>query len=141
MRKTTGFMSNGERILEMGLASRDLYVLWAGSARVVAEAVDGRTLHVAELVSGDVFGLLGRSEGWPRPPHVKAITDCEVVIVDQTIAQEVTSHNPALAAVLNQVRNTRRRRLDRMMESASEQIALASARGDDLVIATESDEE
>ncbi len=121
----------GETILETGLAGLGLFVLWAGSARILSPGPSGRTLDVAELVPGDVFGLLGKSEKWPQPPYTVAVTDCEVVIVDQEAAQQVTSHNPALASVLNQVTRMRRRRLDRILESASQQISL-EAGGDDV---------
>ncbi len=132
--------AEGEAILTAGLASRDLYVLWTGSARIVAEGPDGHVLNIAELVPGDVFGLLGRSEGWQGPVRFVAVTDCEVVLVDQTVAQEVTSHNPALASVLNQVSHARRRRLDRMLESVTQQSALAAS-SDDAAITTDTDED
>ncbi len=109
----------GEMLLETGLSSRDLYVLWVGTARIVADGPAGQVFDVAELVPGDVFGLLGKPEGRQQGPRVMAVTDCEVVIISQAVAQAVTSHNPALAAVLNRVRDTRRRRLNRMLESAT----------------------
>jgi hypothetical protein len=116
----------GEWIIDAEGTTSGLSVLWTGSARIVAEGPDGRTYDVAELVAGDVFGLLGRSERSQRPVRALAITDCEVVTIDQAIAQLVTSRSPALASVLNQVMNARRRRFDRMMESALQQIALAA---------------
>jgi CRP-like cAMP-binding protein len=116
----------GEWIIDTEGTTSGLSVLWTGSARIVAEGPDGRTYGVAELVAGDVFGLLGRSERSQRPVRARAVTDCEVVSIDQAVAQSVTSRNPALASVLNQVLNARRRRFDRMMESALQQIALAA---------------
>lgn len=118
--------AGGEIILDTRTTSRDLFVLWSGTARIVATSADGVSRDVVELNPGDVFGLLGKSEGWLQPPRVIAVDDCEILRVNQAVAQEVTSHNPVLAAVLNQVTNSRRRRLDRILESAENAAALDS---------------
>lgn len=93
---------------------------------------------VADLHAGDVFGLVGRSDRWPDLPRTVAVTDCEVVVVDNAVAQMVTSHNPALAAALNQVMNARRRRIDRVVEGAGRKSGLEAVA--DMVAASEEDE-
>jgi len=132
--------AEGELILQPGRENPGLYVLWTGSARMVMEAIENQPLTVAELAPGDVFGLVGRSEQWPQPPRILAVSDCEIVVVDSAVAQEVTSHNPALAAALNQLMNAQRRRLDRMIESATRQLASESIASDP-VASTEGGEE
>ena len=116
--------AENEIILEASRENPGLYVLWAGSARMSIEVDQGPPLNIADLLPGDVFGLVGLSENWPQPPRTVAISDCEVVIVDNAMAQSVTSHNPALAAALNQVINARRRRIDRVVEAATRRPAL-----------------
>lgn len=108
--------AENEVILQASRENPGLYVLWAGSARMTIAVDEDTTLSIAELEPGDVFGLVGRSENWPQPPKTSAISDCEVVIVDNAMAQAVTSHNPALASAFNQVINARRRRIDRVVE-------------------------
>ena len=114
--------AEGEVILQTSRESSGLFVLWAGSARMAIEIQDGSSLTVAELKAGDVFGLVGPSDHWPNPPSTVALTDCEVVVVENTVAQTITSHNPALAAVLNQVMNARRRRIDRVVEGTAHRL-------------------
>jgi small-conductance mechanosensitive channel/CRP-like cAMP-binding protein len=118
--------SEGEVILETGREASGLYVLWSGSARISIEA-DGMSMTVAELAPGDIFGLAGWSDQWPSPPQTIAITDCEVVVVDNAAAQTVTSHNPLLATALNQVMSARRRRIDRVVEGAARRLALEAS--------------
>ncbi len=119
----------GEVILETGRETGGLYLLWEGSARMSIEA-GGMSLEVAELALGDVFGLVGRSDQWPNPLRTIAVSDCEVVIVDSSAAQTVTSHNPPLATALNQVMSARRRRVDRVIEGAARRVALEDSRGE-----------
>ncbi len=111
--------AENEVILEAGRDNPGLHVLWAGSAGMSIEGDEGSSLRIADFGPGDVFGLVGRSDKWPQPPRTVAISDCEVVIIDNATAQSVTSHNPALASALNQVINARRRRIDRVVEAAA----------------------
>ena len=51
-------------------------------------------------------------------PRVIAVTDCEVVIVEESAAGHVASRNPALSEAFSQLSDTRRRRIERMIEAA-----------------------
>jgi small-conductance mechanosensitive channel/CRP-like cAMP-binding protein len=107
--------ARGEVIVDADAASRDLYVLWGGRARLVLDDADGSRRSIAELSEGDIFGLLSRSDEWDETPRVVAITDCEVLIIGAEAAGGVASRNPALAEALNQLMATRRRRVERML--------------------------
>ncbi|MCP4306615.1 MAG: mechanosensitive ion channel [bacterium] len=115
--------ASGEVILRTRRDSPGLYVLWSGSARISVEVEAGQPLTVADLAPGDVFGLVGTSDKWPQAPLTLAVTDCEIVLVESSVAQTVTSQTPALAAAMNQVMNARRRRIDRVVEGAARQLA------------------
>jgi hypothetical protein len=121
--------ASGEVILQTRRDSPGLYVLWSGSARMSVEVVADQPLTAADLGPGDVFGLVGTSDSWPQAPLTVAVTDCEIVLVESAVAQTVTSHNPALAAALNQVMNARRRRIDRVVEGAARRLALEETPG------------
>ena len=108
--------ARGETIITLDPSHRSVYFMWTGAARLSIDIPTGR-LNVAEIVPGDGFGLLGRSDEWPSAAVIVAVDDCELVRVDEQVAQEVISRNPSLALALNQVTNTRRRRIDRMLES------------------------
>ena len=118
----------GETILQTGREGAvGLYVLWTGTARMSIDLEDGSSVTVAEMSEGDVFGLIGRSDRWPDLPRTVAVTDCEIVVVDNAVAQMVTSHDPALASALNQVMNARRRRIDRIVEGSTRRGAVQAA--------------
>jgi small-conductance mechanosensitive channel len=114
--------AEGETVLEASRESREPYVLWQGRARMVATGPHDEIVDVGEIVEGDVFGLVGRSAQWPAPPRIVAVTDCEVLIIDQEVAQEIISKDPALAGVLNQMLASRRRRLSRIFEGLTGQV-------------------
>jgi small-conductance mechanosensitive channel len=112
--------AGGETIAEAGVGGRDLHVLWSGSARITVATPGGGTADAGELGPGDVFGLLSRVEGVREQPRVLAITDCEVVVVDEAVAGAVASRDPALSEVLNQLAFTRQRRIQRMLDAADD---------------------
>lgn len=97
----------GEVIIEPGEFSRDLYLLIEGRARLAIEEEVG----AVTLVSGDVFGLLGQAGSEVGEPFVRAITDCEVMIIEAEAAGAVSSRNPVVTDSLNQLMMWRRRRL------------------------------
>jgi CRP-like cAMP-binding protein len=121
------WFARGERLFRAGEVDRDLYMLWQGSARLVVPALDGSEVNIAELSEGDTFGLLSRSERWEYPPQVVAAQDCEVVRVSESVAGEVASRNPTLADALNQLKETRQRRLERIVDHLRDQQSLESA--------------
>ncbi len=107
----------GEVIL-VGTQNRDLYVVWEGSARLEVVLGDGVAHQGARISEGDVFGILMPLDD--LQPRVTAVTDCELVVVEEGAAGEVASRNPELAAALNQLVSTRRRRLERIAETAAQ---------------------
>ena len=112
----------GEMIIDAGAINRDLFVIWQGVATITVTKPDGDRVEVAQLAEGEVFGLLGRSDRWPFPITVRAVNDCELVVMAEQVAGEVTSRDPALSAALNHLVASRRRRVDRVMEQISQEI-------------------
>jgi CRP-like cAMP-binding protein len=115
-------------IVEAGTSTRDLHVLWEGTARIEIEFPDGETADAGELVSGDVFGLMGPVDRVAVQLHVTAVGDCEVVIVEEGTAGAVASRNPRLSEVLNQLASTRRRRIERIIAAHVGEAAPSSPR-------------
>ncbi len=105
--------SSGETILPPGIASREVFVLWSGRARVTIADRRGASIELSE---GDVFGVVSRTSRESAPQEVVAITDCEVVRIDATIASAVASRNAEVANELNHLLTSRNRRLDPLLE-------------------------
>jgi small-conductance mechanosensitive channel/CRP-like cAMP-binding protein len=99
----------GETILAAGVASREVYVLWSGRARIMIP--DEPNVFI-ELSDGDVFGVVSRSRERATSQQVVAVADCEVVRIEASTAGAVASRNPSLADELNQLMSSRNRRLD-----------------------------
>lgn len=106
----------GETILGLEEDRGDLYVLTAGRARLTAQTSAGDVVDVGELGPGEIFGVLGRArQGVSAKPSVKALTDCEVIIVDTAAAGEVISRNTALSRAVDQTMTMRRQRIERLV--------------------------
>jgi CRP-like cAMP-binding protein len=118
----TARFQRGEALIDADATDRDLLVLWHGTAAIRVSKPDGETTEISQLEEGEVIGLLGRPDRWPYPVTVRAVDDCEVVVVPEQSAGEVTSRNPALSEALNQMFSARRRRVDRVMEQISAEI-------------------
>lgn len=97
---------------------RTLQILAEGRASLEIELVDGRTIVAADLPIGEVIGV----ERWDRVEHavprIRAVTDCEVVVVDRAAVEQVIGRNPNLADAIEHLVTTRDRRLHRLVDSA-----------------------
>jgi small-conductance mechanosensitive channel len=96
---------------------RDLFVLSSGAARIVVNAPDGTVLDISDLAAGEIFGAMTSSAHRHQRPRVIAVTDCEVIVVNEAVAADVASRNPELSNVLNRMTSTWERRLKRMLET------------------------
>lgn len=119
----TSRFAEAEVILDVTSPRRDLFVLWSGRARLTFDLPHGGAVDAAEFTAGDVFGSLFRGERTAASPRVVAVSDCEVVIIDESAAGSVASRNPELSEVLSRLGDTRRRRMERMIEGAERSLA------------------
>jgi small-conductance mechanosensitive channel len=122
----------GEWMIRPGATHRDLIVLAEGAAELVLAPVDGTDdeLIVATVNDGDLVGLLS---GERVPGHalgLRAVTDCEVLLVDGATASDIGSRHADLASALDRMATTRRRRIERIMDGRARQ-AIADADGDE----------
>jgi hypothetical protein len=124
----------GEVVLDSGTTS-DLCLLDEGRARLVLEGDDTAPLDVLEHASGEVVGLLGEPPDGVGRAVVIAITDCRIVRVAAAVAADAVSGSDDLAAALEQIRASRRRRCDRVVRRARRAIdtAAPSSDSDDVV--------
>lgn len=113
----------GEELLRASAGSRDLVVLVDGTALLQLVGPDRPDVAVSDLRSGDVMGLLDGSGVAGRDLVIRAMTDCDVVIVDADVAGEVVSRSAALSAALNRITEVRRHRLERLLAADTSHIA------------------
>lgn len=67
---------------------------------------------VGEIGPGETVGLLEPGPGG-RPVVVRAVTDCETVLVDGTVVAEVGSRNREVTVAFNRIAAMRKRRIER----------------------------
>lgn len=118
--------AEGETIAAASTDDADVRVLASGRARVLATAPDGEVASAGELGPGDVFGLfsrVGRAAGRPR---IAAVADCEVTVIAADAAAEIIGRDAALAAAIEQIVATQRRRVERIAAPRATSPAVAS---------------
>lgn len=106
----------GEVIWSAGAGPRDVYLLHQGRARLAVDDALGRSIDVNDLAVGELFGLIVPSPKWTDTPHVVALDDCEVIVIDAETATAAASRHPELADSLNRLSSTRTRRIDRVVQ-------------------------
>jgi small-conductance mechanosensitive channel len=107
----------GELMFDADSAARDLLVLLEGNARLVLLEPGFDESVISEIGVGDVVGLLESHRGDDRTVALRAVTDCEVVVVAADLVSETGSRNPEIAEAFNRLAAQRRRRIDRLVEN------------------------
>ncbi len=104
----------GEIVIDSADTS-DLCLLDDGSARLVLQADAAAPLEVLDHARGEVLGLLGELPDVDRRAVVVATSDCRIVRIPAHAAAGAVSASGALAAALDQLRASRRRRCERVL--------------------------
>jgi CRP-like cAMP-binding protein len=111
---SVGQFERGETIIVEG-EQHDLFLLHEGRAHLVLRRDDSEDLGVLDIEAGEVFGVLDEPPGTDRAALVVAVTDCDVVKIPPEAARRALMLAPDLAAVLEQLAVTRRRRIERVL--------------------------
>ncbi|MEE1219153.1 MAG: Crp/Fnr family transcriptional regulator [Ruminococcus sp.] len=100
-----------EMIYHQGEAAMTFYYLKEGSVKVFMTSFDGveKTLNTA--VSGELLGEGAFFDKSPRVSSARAITDCEVVMIDYEILIDLISQNPNLAIAIMEILSNKIRNL------------------------------
>jgi signal-transduction protein with cAMP-binding, CBS, and nucleotidyltransferase domain len=104
----------GETISDEG-SDHSLRLLQQGRARLVLRQHGFEDLAVLDLEAGDIMSVLAESSATDQATLNVAITDCTVITIPEEDAAVVLSLAHDLAAVLEQIGVTRRRRIQRIL--------------------------
>ncbi len=104
----------GEIIIPPGVVT-GLHILDSGQARLVLQAGDLGELHVLDHVAGEILGVLGDLGDTGHRAFVVATVDCRVVRVPSAAAAGAVTGSSGLAAALEQLAVSRRRRCERVL--------------------------
>jgi CRP-like cAMP-binding protein len=146
----------GEAVFHEGDESDTCYVVRSGHVRAVREHTDGRTLTLATLGPGDIFGELAIFDDERRSATVEALEETEVIaILGRDMRRLLRQHSDIavklLAALSRRLRETNERLTRQSFQTVqsrvaavlAEQVAAARSEGageaDVLITATQSD--
>lgn len=104
----------GEFIADTTDDGRDMVVIENGRAELVLHRAGRAETVIAELGPGEIGGLMSETIA-DHDLAIRAVTDCEIVIVDRLIVEEIASKSADLAAALNRLSSIRRRRAERIL--------------------------
>ena len=102
-----------------------LFVLADGRARLVLRSDDQSDLQVLDHGPGEILGALGEVEASDYDVVVVAAGDCRVVRIPADAAATALASSAGLAAALDQLGVSRRRRCDRALRRAERQLGIA----------------
>ncbi len=120
--------SSGELVIEQGDAGRDLFIVKSGEMEVSVDSGRGSET-VAQLGSGKVFGEMSLMTGAPRAATVRALTDCELLVIDHSAFREVLNSSPDLAESISAILAGRRAELEQHLTPGPANAAETDARG------------
>lgn len=107
----------GTKLIDVGDASRDVFFLVSGAARVQIYAADGRTVVFHDLAAGEMFGELAAIDGRPRSASIEAVEHCTAASLTASQFETLLTREPTVAwAVLRMLTVTVRRLSERVHE-------------------------
>ncbi len=120
----------GEVIIAPGVAN-GLHILDSGTARLVLQAGDLGDLDVLDHTAGEILGVIGDLGDSGQRAVVVATADCRVVDIPAAAATEALMGSPGLAAALEQLATSRRRRCERVVRRGQRAIESTATPPDD----------
>jgi small-conductance mechanosensitive channel/CRP-like cAMP-binding protein len=109
----------GELVLDSGSETRDVMVVIEGSARLVLLEPGKDEAVVAEVGAGDIVGLLDSRRGDDRLVALRAVRDCEVVVLPADVVGDVGSRHSDVVTAFNRITASRQRRITRLVGARS----------------------
>ena len=109
--------SVGELMIDSTTTRGDMMVIVEGRARVVLLEDGYDEAVIGEVSAGEAVGLLEGPRGEGRLLALRAVTDCEVLVIGSDAAGEIGSRNADLAAAFNRMTAVRRRRVERIISA------------------------
>jgi small-conductance mechanosensitive channel len=108
--------SIGELMLDSRAPTRDVLIILEGEGSLLIIDDSGTEVAIGELAQGEVIDLATSAPRDGRDIALRALTDCEVLIVNADVLGEVGSRNSEVADAFNRVSSIRRRRVERMTQ-------------------------
>lgn len=108
----------GKLIFAKGSPGRSMMAVLQGSVRIAATAANGREVVLAILDAGEIFGEMALLDGGERTADAIAMSDCDLLVLDQRDFIPFLKRRSELCIELLKVLSERLRRTDDLVETA-----------------------
>jgi len=108
-----------QMVYRQGEAAKGFYFLKSGKIKVFVNSPEGLEKNLAVYNRGDVFGEASFFDGYPRISSAKAITDCEIIMLDKSDLLDLFKKKPLLALKFIETLSKKVRMLSNEIDSIS----------------------
>jgi len=105
----------GDSICRVDDDGHSMMAVVLGTVRVSLPTVRGRDVILADLQPGEVFGEIAVLDGKPRSANARALTNCELMVLERRDLLPFLERNPAACMKLMEILCGRIRRSDERM--------------------------
>jgi CRP-like cAMP-binding protein len=102
----------GETIFLMGSLNNSMVAVLSGEVKIGMTSAEGKEITLAIVHAGEVFGEIAMLDGKPRSADAKALTVCDLAVLERRDVLAALEHNPAAWRGLVEVLCSRMRRTD-----------------------------
>lgn len=102
----------GDTIFLTGALDNSMMAILKGNVKISVSSADGKEIMLAIIHAGEVFGEIAMLDGKPRSADAKALTACDLAVVDRRDILAALERNPAAWRGLIEVLCSRMRRTD-----------------------------
>jgi CRP-like cAMP-binding protein len=102
----------GETIFLMGTLHDSMIAVLDGEVRISVPSAEGKEVMLAIVHAGEVFGEIAMLDGKPRSADAKALTACNLAVLDRRDVLAVLERNPTAWLGLVEVLCSRLRQTD-----------------------------
>lgn len=106
------YFGKDEIVFNQGDPTGSLYVILEGDVDLSVKGSTGQQVHINTLHQGDFFGEVALLAGRTSSMTARAATDIRVMMIMSQEVMDMVSRNPRLAFQLDEVMDTRRKRLE-----------------------------
>jgi small-conductance mechanosensitive channel/CRP-like cAMP-binding protein len=117
----------GEIVLRTGDTGDSMFVIYRGSAEVLAADADGHLRQLAVLEARDVLVEMALFTGEPRRADVRSLAELEVFEIRKPVIAHLLQSNAALAEAFSKIIATRQLQLSQLAEARTDGAAAVAS--------------
>ena len=106
----------GETIVKQGEPGESIFIIVEGVVAVSGEKAADKSVHIARLGAGDVFGEMSLLTGAPRSVTVTSITDTRLFEINKSAILPLLEDDPSISGPLSEVLTKRQLDLETKMK-------------------------